>query len=207
VLGVRISRQGYDVAALPDRFYLAAYLSRECKAPLPARHFPFVQLHGYHFDAALLGGVLREQAIAGGARHIDCEIDEVVRDDRGNIAALHGAGGVRIDGDFFIFEGVRDYIVAHYRMSRRSDNDYWRDNATHDEVSAALDGVLRCWFDGGNLGAEVEKQNIARYYTAASWHCLLGGYWHFPKPRYDAASLASGQRVDLTEIDDFLTGC
>ena len=33
------------------------------------------------------------------------------------------------------YEGMRDYIVAHYRLNWRSDTPYWRDNASHDHLS------------------------------------------------------------------------
>ncbi|HEV2865662.1 MAG TPA: tryptophan halogenase family protein, partial [Allosphingosinicella sp.] len=52
------------------------------------------------------------------------------------------------------YEGIRDYIVCHYRVNRRTDTDYWRDNARHDNLSDSLKSILTCWFTAGDLEAE-----------------------------------------------------
>ena len=33
------------------------------------------------------------------------------------------------------YDGIRDYIVAHYRLNRRTDTQYWRDYAANDDLS------------------------------------------------------------------------
>ena len=104
------------------------------------------------------------------------------------------------------FDGVRDYIVAHYRMSRRNDNDYWRDNTGHDHLSDSLKAVLECWFGGADLKQEIKRQGIGNYYSTSSWHCLLGGLGHFPQARHPVETL-SPQRIDMSELDDFFSRC
>ena len=66
---------------------------------------------------------------------------------------------------------------------------------------------MSCWFTGGDLKAEIAKQDIAKYYPALSWHCLLGGYGTYPddakiKPAEDGLALA-----DMAKIDAFVAGC
>ena len=100
------------------------------------------------------------------------------------------------------YDGIRDYIVCHYRMNRRTDTPYWRENATNDDLSDSLKAIITCWFTGGDLEQEIAEQGIAQYYPAISWHCLLAGYGQFPaanmlKPSADA-------RFDMTATDDFL---
>ena len=102
------------------------------------------------------------------------------------------------------FEGIRDYIVCHYRANQRDDTDYWRDNATNPHISRSLADVLACWRSGGDLVAEIERQGIATYYSAMSWHCLLSGYGCYPP---DHALHAAHGGSDMAQIDNFLARC
>jgi len=56
-------RQGFDLAAHPDRFFLTARLARDRLAPLPDHRFPFDLSYGYHFDAYKVGAFLRKTSL------------------------------------------------------------------------------------------------------------------------------------------------
>ena len=99
------------------------------------------------------------------------------------------------------YDGIRDYIVCHYRMNRRTDTAYWRDTATNDRLSDSLKAIITCWFTGGDLEAEIAAQGIAGYYAASSWHCLLAGYGAYPATAPHAPSPGA---ADMAAIDDFL---
>jgi tryptophan 6-halogenase len=102
------------------------------------------------------------------------------------------------------FEGIRDYIVAHYRMNQRSDTDYWRANASNQNLSDSLRGIISCWFTGADLGQEIAEQNIGRFYASLSWHCLFAGYGTFPP---DAKIKPPGpdiEQFDLDQLDQFI---
>jgi hypothetical protein len=105
------------------------------------------------------------------------------------------------------YEGIRDYIVCHYRTALRHDTDYWRDAGSIDALSDSLKRVMTAWFTGADLAEEVARQGIAPYYTALSWHCMLAGYGNFP----DASKLQPPgpdiQIVDMDQIDRFVSGC
>ncbi|MBS0481630.1 MAG: tryptophan 7-halogenase [Proteobacteria bacterium] len=105
------------------------------------------------------------------------------------------------------YEGIRDYIVCHYRMNRRSGGEYWRANAENQHLSSRLKAVMTAWFRGEELDAEVDRLGIQNYYSAISWHCLLAGYGQYP----DAAMLrvpeADLPLADMARIDRFLSGC
>jgi glycine/D-amino acid oxidase-like deaminating enzyme len=100
------------------------------------------------------------------------------------------------------FEGVRDYIVCHYRANRRTDTPYWRDNAANDRLSDTLKAMLTAWFTGQDISDAVERLDIGRYYAPISWHCLLAGYGTFPEqaPR-DMGTRATAQ---MARVDDFV---
>lgn len=59
--------------------------------------------YGYHLDAVRFAALLREHATTRlGVIHIADRIGEVIPDERGGIAALHGVSHGTISGDFFI---------------------------------------------------------------------------------------------------------
>lgn len=102
------------------------------------------------------------------------------------------------------YEGVRDYIVCHYRLNQRRDTPYWRDNAGHDHLSDDLKAIMTAWFTGGDVTAEIDRRGIAGYYAPLSWECLLAGYGTFP----DNARLRPAEdRVDLPGLDEFIRRC
>ncbi|MBY0521669.1 MAG: tryptophan 7-halogenase [Sphingomonas sp.] len=102
------------------------------------------------------------------------------------------------------YDGIRDYIVCHYRVNQRRDTPYWRDNAANAHLSASLKHLLDCWYTGGDLVAEVSRQRIDGYYSAMSWHCLLSGYGSYPP----AAKLrATPGGADMAQIAQFLSRC
>ena len=102
-------------------------------------------------------------------------------------------------------EGIRDYIVAHYRMNQRHDSAYWRDNARNDALSENLKALMTAWFTGADLTAEIHRLGIGRYYSALSWHCLFAGYGTFPSDDKLVASLEGLDLANLTEVDAFIT--
>ncbi len=101
------------------------------------------------------------------------------------------------------YEGIRDYIIAHYRLNRRA-GDFWRENAANDDLSDDLKAIMSAWFTGRDIAAVVEGRDLAGYYAPISWEVLLAGYGTFP----DAARLRPAAPVaDLAGIDVLLDGC
>lgn len=103
------------------------------------------------------------------------------------------------------FEGVRDYIVAHYALNSRIDSEYWIANRAHRNFSDSLKNILDCWTSGGDLNKEILRQNIDKYYTAMSWHTILSGYGIFPERLVPGSHKA--HQFNLSEIDSFLSKC
>jgi tryptophan 6-halogenase len=372
----RARRTGRDVWAHPDRFFLSAKLAAARKGPVPSVNFPFDMPYGYHFDAHLVGQMLRDHAVQTlGVEHLERTVETVVLSESGNVHALAFDEGETINGDIFFdcsgfrgsiiqgalkerfvpfasnlfndravampspndsgvipcetratalstgwawripltnragngyvysssyispdqaetelrthlglldsdvtarhlqmnvgrvertwvhncvavglsqgfiepleatalhivqatvegfleafqagqgtpqhrdtfnqsiaarYEGIRDYIVCHYRMNRRSDTDYWRDNAANQNLSDNLKAVITSWFTGADLEADIYNLGIAQYYAPLSWHSLLAGYGAFPddaKMKPPEAGLAV---ADMAQIDDFIDRC
>ncbi|MBL0923714.1 MAG: tryptophan 7-halogenase [Sphingomonadaceae bacterium] len=105
------------------------------------------------------------------------------------------------------YDGIRDYIVAHYRMNQRRDSIYWHDNAHNNRLSDHLKAIMTTWFTGGDLSATIHDLDIARYYSSLSWHCLLAGYGTFPPEDKLVASLEGLQLADMSQMEKFISGC
>jgi len=93
---------GADVCAHPDRFFIAARLSRKNLAPKPAEHFPFDIWHGYHFDAVLLGQFLQKKALQRGVRYQTAHVTHANLDAHGDIASISTQEGLEIAADIFV---------------------------------------------------------------------------------------------------------
>lgn len=102
------------------------------------------------------------------------------------------------------FEGIRDYIVGHYRLNSRNDTDYWNANGTNKNLSANLIQIINCWTSGGDLTKEIESKRFPSFYPPFSWHCMLAGYGTFlPESRLSPVE-ASNHRYDLDDIEQFV---
>jgi len=105
------------------------------------------------------------------------------------------------------YEGIRDYLVCHYRTAQRRDTDYWRDATSMDALSDSLKGVITAWFTAADLRQEVLQQNIASYYPPMSWHCMLGGYGNFPDQSKLRVPSSEIPPIDMREVERFIAGC
>jgi hypothetical protein len=105
------------------------------------------------------------------------------------------------------FEGVRDYIVGHYRLTARVDTSYWRDNAHNEKLSDNLRAVIESWLRREDLTPVLKQRGMEAYYSTLSWHCMLAGYGLFPDAgRLDATRQAVGEER-RRQTRDFLERC
>ena len=105
------------------------------------------------------------------------------------------------------YDGIRDYIVAHYRMNQRTDSDYWRDNARNQFLSDDLKTIMTTWFTGADMAAQIQELGINRYYSSLSWHCLMAGYGTFPSDQKLTAPEPELAIANMVEIDAFISRC
>lgn len=104
-------------------------------------------------------------------------------------------------------EGIRDYIVCHYRLNQRKDTQYWRDNADNPNLSDTLKALMTSWFRGEDLTDTIAQLNIGKYYGSLSWHCLLAGYGIFPADNKISTPGNDIQKLDIEQMDDFIRRC
>ncbi len=105
------------------------------------------------------------------------------------------------------FDGVRDYIVCHYKVNLRRDTDYWRDNAANKNLSETLQKILHLWTNSGDFLNDMHKNGLVESYQPKSWACLLAGYGVFPSldPRQAMDPRAAQQEMD--QLADFIRRC
>lgn len=370
-----LARQGIDVPAHPDPWFLATLLSERGLGPHPSENFPFTPSYGYHFDAFALGAFLRDWSVKRGVRHLPLKVSSVERSAEGDIVALLCDGGERIEGTLFVdcsgfrsmlaqrelgvtflpfaenlfndsavvmptgpampfrpqtdatamkagwrwtiplthrtgngyvysskyisdeeaeaelrsalglgedgpearflkmkvgrveqswhrnclavglsqgflepleatalhivivtalefaqayaaggfgpmhrdafnasigarYEGIRDYIVAHYRLNQRSDTQYWRDNAANQSLSNGLKAMMTAWFRQQDmLAANDAAYGGKRYYADASWHCLFAGYGTFPPAEKMQSAPTQARVADHEGVEGMLDAC
>ena len=108
------------------------------------------------------------------------------------------------------FEGVRDYIVLHYKTNSRSDSQYWIDNQENQKISDNLRAMIECWYAIEDTQEALTRLNIGSYYSQRSWTCLLAGVGVFPKQENlvipDKENVGMAMK-DLKYVDDFIKGC
>lgn len=79
------------------------------------------------------------------------------------------------------FEGIRDYIVCHYKTNSRSDSVYWRENRDNTPISSRLHAIIDSWHQGTDFEATLTEFARETFYFRPSWYCLLAGTGQFPE--------------------------
>lgn len=105
------------------------------------------------------------------------------------------------------FEGIRDYIVCHYKVNQRSDTAYWRDQAANKNISEELKQILYLWEHSNDFHGDMYKHKLARSYHPKSWACLLAGYGVFPQINMDPSIDYSAYQHELNGLNDFIRRC
>jgi 2-polyprenyl-6-methoxyphenol hydroxylase-like FAD-dependent oxidoreductase len=371
VHNVEARLQGADVYAHPDRFFIAARVAQERRAPKAPEAFPFDIWHGYHFDAVLLGQFLQQKALERGVRYQSCHVTQATLDEQGAIASVSTREGESYAADLFVdcsgfaslliekalrtpwvsftenlfndaavalptamdesipcetvstalrhgwawkipltsrygngyvysssfctadeaetelrrhlgllesaaearhlkmrvgrvtrhwnrnclavglsqgfiepleatallviqhtattfaefidkgdlseaaharfnalinahFDGIRDYIVTHYKTNTRTDTEYWRANSANLNLSDDLKKLYSLWMNGRSLVPPLRQQLIGRAYPVFSWYALMAGMGVFPETADLRAPTAEEGRYRMAEIDDLL---
>lgn len=105
------------------------------------------------------------------------------------------------------FDGVRDYIVCHYKANQRKDTDYWRDNAANTNLSETLGRILHLWWNSKDFSQEMYMNNLVGSYQPKSWACLLAGYGVFPPLKHNVHNSQQRSPQDMDQLADFIRRC
>lgn len=105
------------------------------------------------------------------------------------------------------YEGIRDYIVCHYRTALRRDTAYWRDATRMTALSESLKATITAWFTGADLEREIIERGVADIYPPMSWHCMLAGYGNFPDAGMLKPPGPDVAPIDMADVERFVGGC
>ena len=105
------------------------------------------------------------------------------------------------------FDGVRDYIVCHYKANQRKDTTYWRDNAVNTHVSDNLNKILYLWRTSQDFAKDMHMHKLQGSYQAKSWACLLAGYGVLPPLYLSAIKSYYKPQQDMDQLADFIRRC
>jgi hypothetical protein len=89
-----------------------------------------------------------------------------------------------------MFDGVRDYIVAHYQLSQRTDTEYWRDNQFNTPEPEILQAIKQAWLQGGDVEKVLSEYASRLVYLRPSWYCIFAGMGIFPKSSRESSQIA-----------------
>lgn len=123
----------------------------------------------------------------------------------GGFTALHRDGFNRRTASRY--EGIRDYIVAHYRLNQRTDTAYWRENAANQILSDGLKAMMTSWFTHQDMAGALDTAYDQAYYSNASWHCLFSGYGTYPGVAKMQQPSGKVSPVDPNQIQAMLQAC
>lgn len=95
-------REGLDVDAHPDDFFVTSKLALQCRSPIAKEEISQRLDYGYHFDAGLLGEFLKVKGIERGVRHIDDKVSDVRLDLNADIASVITVNSGELCADLFV---------------------------------------------------------------------------------------------------------
>jgi 2-polyprenyl-6-methoxyphenol hydroxylase-like FAD-dependent oxidoreductase len=82
-----------------------------------------------------------------------------------------------------MFDGVRNYIVAHYALNGRTDGDYWRANREGLVLPDTTKRLISVWDSEADFDRALKEEAPHHVYLRPSWYCLLAGMGRFPPRR------------------------
>ena len=78
-----------------------------------------------------------------------------------------------------MFDGVRDYIAAHYLLNDRVDTDYWKACREQMVIPDTLSFLLEAWDSDACFEQALNQVDNNLVYLRPSWYCILAGMNRF----------------------------
>ena len=86
-----------------------------------------------------------------------------------------------------MFDGIRDYIAAHYYLNTRTDTPYWVACRNEMKVPDTLAYLLKEWDSGANFEDALNEVDANLVYLRPSWYCIFAGMKRFSTLKHDSA--------------------
>lgn len=78
-----------------------------------------------------------------------------------------------------MFDGIRDYIAAHYYLNTRDDSAYWVACREDLKVPDTLSYLLNAWDKGASFEHALNEVDNKLVYLRPSWYCIFAGMKRF----------------------------
>jgi len=78
-----------------------------------------------------------------------------------------------------MFDGIRDYIAAHYYLNNRNDSPYWLACREEMKVPDTLSYLINAWDKGENFEQALDEVDNKLVYLRPSWYCIFAGMKRF----------------------------
>jgi len=78
-----------------------------------------------------------------------------------------------------MFDGIRDYIAAHYYLTTRADTPYWKACQNDLKVPETLAHLLDAWDKGADFEQALNEVDNKLVYLRPSWYCIFAGMQRF----------------------------
>ena len=79
-----------------------------------------------------------------------------------------------------LFEGIRDFVLAHYHLSGRDDSEFWRACCHHANVPDSLQTILERWDEDGDVDDLLLAHPSTAIVGKTSWLCIFAGLDRLP---------------------------
>ena len=119
----RLRRQGFDVPAHPDDYWLQSYLAKHFKGPIASQQLRYEMDYGYHFDSALVGSFLKKRLLNKGLNHLVDTVSDVKLNDSGKISSVITKNNGTQSADIFIdCSGFKRLLIGNKQFKSYENN-------------------------------------------------------------------------------------
>jgi len=85
-----------------------------------------------------------------------------------------------------MFDGIRDYIAAHYYLNTRTDSPYWQACRNDIKIPDTLAFLLNAWDNGERFETALNAVDANLVYLRPSWYCIFAGMQRFSQHKDSA---------------------
>ena len=96
-----------------------------------------------------------------------------------------------------MFDGIRDYIAAHYYLTTRTDTPYWKACQTDMAVPDTLAYLLDAWDKGASFEHALNEVDNKLVYLRPSWYCIFAGMQRFKHNSLNANEVVNAQALNI----------
>lgn len=99
-----------------------------------------------------------------------------------------------------LFDGIKDYIMLHYKLGGREDTDYWKTLKYDVPLPERLNELCDAWHRNNNFINVLKAGGLDKYYPISSWYSIFAGNGFFKTPNQSATN----SRFDYQKVHEFI---